>query len=179
MGVSGYETVAYSTILSRRSQSKLFRTRKSVLASAHNFPNVNHSPKMSTFTPNCSLPSDFVNYVSSPNTRGTLDILWSCLATILLCTWSIQHPNIPALWRPKTWVMQCMKYCVTIANKVQRMLVTLFAINQRISATYVTTYITAQSRRNNDSMEWTLTHSFYANMGGFVIRFTEETPSVR
>src|SRR5437016_2370014 len=31
----------------------------------------------------------------SPNSRGTLDILWSSLFTIFACTWTIQHPNIP------------------------------------------------------------------------------------
>ena len=36
-----------------------------------------------------------INFVSGPDTRGTLDILWSCLFTIIACTWTIQHLNIP------------------------------------------------------------------------------------
>lgn len=33
--------------------------------------------------------------MSSPDSRGTLDILWSSLFTIIACTWTIQHLNIP------------------------------------------------------------------------------------
>ncbi|KAH8599526.1 hypothetical protein B0O99DRAFT_328402 [Bisporella sp. PMI_857] len=47
------------------------------------------------FNPNCTTPNTVVNFVSTPNSRGTLNILWSCLFTIIACTWSIQHLNIP------------------------------------------------------------------------------------
>ncbi|KAM6484149.1 hypothetical protein HDV62DRAFT_357541 [Trichoderma sp. SZMC 28011] len=46
------------------------------------------------FETNCSAPVTKSNYVSSPNTRGTLDILWSSLFTIFACTWTLQHPNV-------------------------------------------------------------------------------------
>ncbi len=48
------------------------------------------------FEANCTTPSTYpTNFVSSPNSRGTLDILWSCLFTICACTWTIQHLNVP------------------------------------------------------------------------------------
>jgi hypothetical protein len=47
------------------------------------------------FDTTCTLPTGLVNFVSSPDSRGTLDILWSCLFTIVACTWTIQHLNIP------------------------------------------------------------------------------------
>jgi hypothetical protein len=47
------------------------------------------------FDTTCTVPSVSANFVSSPDTRGTLDILWSCLFTIIACTWTIQHLNIP------------------------------------------------------------------------------------
>src|ERR1700735_1559221 len=47
------------------------------------------------FDPMCSVPTTHVNFVSSPNSRGTLDILWSSLFMILACTWTIQHLNVP------------------------------------------------------------------------------------
>ncbi|PYH42967.1 uncharacterized protein BP01DRAFT_302083 [Aspergillus saccharolyticus JOP 1030-1] len=55
----------------------------------------------SRFDTNCTLPAtqDRVNYVSSPNTRGTLSIVWSCLFTIIACTWTVQHPSLP--WQRK------------------------------------------------------------------------------
>lgn len=36
-------------------------------------------------------------WVSSPNGRGTFDIIWGCLLTIFLCTWTSLHLNIPSL----------------------------------------------------------------------------------
>jgi hypothetical protein len=35
--------------------------------------------------------------VGNPSHRGTLNILESCLFTIVLCTWSVLHLNVPAL----------------------------------------------------------------------------------
>ncbi|CZR66680.1 uncharacterized protein PAC_16581 [Phialocephala subalpina] len=48
-----------------------------------------------TFPAICTKPTDVVNYVSSTNTRSTLDIIWSCLLTIVACTRSVQHLNVP------------------------------------------------------------------------------------
>ncbi|KGO36578.1 hypothetical protein PEXP_104390 [Penicillium expansum] len=39
-----------------------------------------------------SLP---VGWQDGPNRRGTWDIVLSCLTTILACTWTIQHLNVP------------------------------------------------------------------------------------
>jgi len=50
---------------------------------------------MTQFNLNCTLPLTIVNYVDQPNTRGTFDILWACLTSTFLCTYSIQHPNVP------------------------------------------------------------------------------------
>src|SRR5271163_4565510 len=48
-----------------------------------------------TFHTNCTAPSTSVNFVWSNETRGTIDILWSCLFTIIACTWTVQHLNVP------------------------------------------------------------------------------------
>jgi hypothetical protein len=50
---------------------------------------------MTQFSPNCTLPLTIVSYVDQPNTRGTFDILWTFLTTIFLCTYYVQHPNVP------------------------------------------------------------------------------------
>lgn len=47
------------------------------------------------FESTCTIPPSRVNFVSSPDSRGILDIFWSCLFTIIACTWTIQHLNIP------------------------------------------------------------------------------------
>jgi hypothetical protein len=34
-------------------------------------------------------------WVASPNERGTIDIVWSCIVTIFLCSWSVLFLNVP------------------------------------------------------------------------------------
>lgn len=46
------------------------------------------------FDTKCSTPENPTNFVSSPDSRGTLDILWSCAFMIITCTWTIQHLNV-------------------------------------------------------------------------------------
>jgi hypothetical protein len=41
------------------------------------------------FNTSCTVLTVLINFVSSPDSRGTLDILWSCLFTIITCTWTI------------------------------------------------------------------------------------------
>ncbi|KAF2274461.1 uncharacterized protein EI97DRAFT_495246 [Westerdykella ornata] len=40
-------------------------------------------------------PAVVSGWVSSPNTRGTMDIIWSSFLTIFLCTWTAVSLNIP------------------------------------------------------------------------------------
>lgn len=56
-------------------------------------------------------------FIREPNGRGTIDLLWSCLFTWILCLWAVFHINIPSiefqrmrnsvaiedLWRAKDW----------------------------------------------------------------------------
>jgi hypothetical protein len=49
----------------------------------------------STFKTTCSVPNIITHFVSSPDTRGTLGVLWSCLFTIVAYTLTIQHLNVP------------------------------------------------------------------------------------
>jgi hypothetical protein len=37
-----------------------------------------------------------VGWRDGPSERGTLTILWSCLSTVIACTWTILHLNIPS-----------------------------------------------------------------------------------
>lgn len=43
----------------------------------------------------CTLSIISVSYVESPNVRSSLDILWSSFATLIACTYSVLHLNVP------------------------------------------------------------------------------------
>lgn len=47
------------------------------------------------YKPDCPAPPEHINYASSPPVRGTLDIIWACLAVVLTCTWAVQHLSVP------------------------------------------------------------------------------------
>ena len=51
---------------------------------------------MITFYPNCTLPTGHPSgFVTGPNIRSTLSIVWSCLGVILLSSLSVLHLNVP------------------------------------------------------------------------------------
>lgn len=130
-----------------------------------------------TDTSNTQLPPH-AKFVSSPKSRGTLDILWSSLFTILASTWTVQHLNVPEQrncckqgWRGSLkwytkkfftgakWIM-----ITTIAPEV----VIGMACYDLLAAKRI-----AQDLRKfalEDDVPWTLTHSYFANMGVFTIQ---------
>jgi hypothetical protein len=68
-----------------------------------------------------------VGYVAPRDGRSTLELIWSCLVTIGLCTWTVQRPNIvpftkqglPELARKRlSWMTQtvsCPEYVTYVA----------------------------------------------------------------
>lgn len=137
---------------------------------------------MSTFSPNCTLPEATVNYVSSPDIQGTLDVLWSCLSILLLCTWTVQHLNVPFKRNPPTKLASILQAILLVAEKALWMLVNLIfpewmlgkALLDLVSARFCQK--TLEPYAEKDGREWTLTHSFFANLGDFAIVFSDDTP---
>src|SRR6266536_3517924 len=128
---------------------------------------------MKSFAANCTLPTSAANFVSTPNTRGTLDILWSSLNTLLLCTWTIQHLNILVQSRPRTRVQKLRRKFWIYRSKVKWMVTTLLAPEYLIGKTFVD-FLSAWHLREEmrvwaerDGVDWTISHVFFANMGGF------------
>jgi hypothetical protein len=136
---------------------------------------------MSFFDPNCTLPSSaVVNYVSSCNIRGTLDILWSCTFTLFICTWTAQHLNIPrqdvqnskrSLWSPLSI------FAKSSWPKIKWMIVAL-VLPEFLVGRAVQDWMRARASSQDERMKyfarldgtmWTIEHGFYANMGGFIV----------
>ncbi|KDR74669.1 hypothetical protein GALMADRAFT_42196, partial [Galerina marginata CBS 339.88] len=97
-----------------------------------------------------------------PNTRSTWDILWSCLATIFASSWVSVHPNILAPdegpWRDSLQRLELMFWSV-ISPEV----IVYWAASQWYGARHL-----VKKFRKYDS-EWTTTHGYFIQMGGFVL----------
>ena len=103
-------------------------------------------------------------WVSSPNGRGTLDIVWSCLITIFLCVWTSLHLNVPASHETyvQRWARK-LRWCVQATMAPE--FVVGFATGQKVEARK-----SIEMWRRSGYHGWTMRHGFYANMGGFVLQ---------
>ena len=117
-------------------------------------------------------------WVSTDCGRGTSDILWSCLATIILCVWTVIHLPLPCCSRfergrlvpgepSRTWRNWLIRSGIVpaIISVVAPEILTITAISEFIEARYTTKRMT--------EMNWTLIHGFFLNMGGICLK----TPS--
>ncbi|KAK5045119.1 hypothetical protein LTR84_009452 [Exophiala bonariae] len=106
-----------------------------------------------------------VGWVPQPDTRGTFDILCSCLFTIFICCWTIVHPNIAI---PRTSTIQRLldkTICLLIAAFAPEVVVFISWSDYTFARQLATRYA-AEPRVCG---KWTKTHSFFAGMGGFTM----------
>ena len=110
--------------------------------------------------------------------RGTSDILWSCLATILLCVWTVIHLPVPCCSRFKNGILVPGEPSRSWRNWIIRSGI-VPAVASFITPGFLTyTALCELAKARNikkkfTEMDWTLTHAFFFNMGGFCL----ETPS--
>jgi hypothetical protein len=131
-----------------------------------------------TFETVCSKPSDVVNYVSSADTRSTLDILWSCLLTTIACTWSVQHLNVPEQRDGRDpGLLGDIKWSVKRTwTSTKWMLATAIAPEMLLWKGWADRGLTRSNQpglkrlADIDGVPWTLSHTHFSNMGGFVLR---------
>jgi len=135
---------------------------------------------MAIFDINCTLPPHATTFVQAPNARGTLDIVYSCLAVIVLCTWSVLHLNVPTQITPEKWhhrVMRCLSRTFT---KVGWMAFNVLAPEWPFAQAVCGLMSERQLKKEfakytrSDEVRWTVSHTQLANMGGFVIRFSQD-----
>ncbi|PMD42976.1 hypothetical protein L207DRAFT_552894 [Hyaloscypha variabilis F] len=137
-----------------------------------------------TFETTCTHPSTPINYVSSVDARGTMDILWSCLFTILACTWTVLHLNVPEQRedRDPGWKGNIKWMIKRGLTSTTWMLITIAAPEVLISK-YIGDLASAKADlqkmkkfADDDEVPWTLSHAFLANMGGFAVRWWVPKP---
>ena len=114
--------------------------------------------------------------------RGTSDILWSCLATILLCVWTVIHLPVPCCSRFEKGQLVPGEPSRSLRNWVIRSGIVPAVISviapEFLTYTAISEYLGArkskkQMKKQMGQTELTLTHAWFLDMGGFCL----ETPS--
>lgn len=141
---------------------------------------------MDYFSPNCTFPPNDVRYVGDANIRSTLDIFWSCAATLTACTYSVLHLNVPRqrLDGDSKWTTDLRWSLGRLAKKLKWCVITIF-MPELILVKAMSDWLNArrQLRELHNAAPkvahaWKLTHMLFADMGGFVLRYQNSSKSV-
>ncbi|KAK1219029.1 hypothetical protein PQX77_018257 [Marasmius sp. AFHP31] len=106
---------------------------------------------------------------SDSSTRAVYGIIWGCLTTIVACTWLAIHPNVPNPNDSRLGILSRRAMIMGFAILVPEY-TTVWAFRQWSTARRI-------SRRMTHRPEWTITHSFFLVMGGFML--VDKTRPVR
>ena len=111
-------------------------------------------------------------WVAEPDGRGTWSVVWSCLATIFICTWSALHLDVPK----KNGVLYLLR------RKIGWMLVAILApevLSVRAFARYLRARALLKDLIKYASSEWTLTHAQFVCTEGFYIHGPQQQKEER
>lgn len=108
-----------------------------------------------------------VGWASQPNGRGTIDIIWSCIFTLFLCVWTVLCLNVPASGT-SFWIFTRRKIKWMVVAAIGPEWVTGLAGGQWSIAHR------SAKRLRALGYEWTITHSFFADMGGLRLKLKDD-----
>ncbi|KAI9894871.1 MAG: hypothetical protein M1814_000091 [Vezdaea aestivalis] len=100
-----------------------------------------------------------------PNTRGTFDIIRTCIQTVILCGWTSICVNVPDLGNGRQFDLILDKFRFVMLTFLGPELVFLLAFGQ-----YQSARASVKQFKASGFDDWTLTHAFYADMGGIRVR---------
>jgi len=127
-----------------------------------------------SFNPECTLPPPGTNYVSGPNTRSTLGILWNCLSIIILCTWSIQHLNVPIYRGEAKNIRQKLWWSLrNLWARLKWMILTILAPEFLLGKALDELFVAWPWGRG---ARFTMVQAYLANMGYFVLDVSDIGP---
>ena len=107
-------------------------------------------------------------WTSSPNGRGSFDVLWTCVATIFLSTWSAICMNVPDPSESRWDIIKRKAWITSISIMGSEFLLAYSLGEWRSASISVARF---KQLRHDD--KWTLKHAFFADMGGFVLRTSD------
>ncbi len=113
-------------------------------------------------------------WTSGPNGRGTINIIYSCGITMFLCSWSILCLNVPGPDDSPFRLFRRRVYITALAFLGPEFLFQI-ALGQMLSARNSVQQFRESNQQlpNEEKVKWTMTHAFYADMGGFKLRIKE------
>lgn len=120
-------------------------------------------------TQNATSDTLIYGWVSINCGRGTSEILRSCLFTIFLCVWTVLHRPVPRYQGPRAHSFRTK----IVRSKIVPAIIVLIA-PEFLIFTAVRDFQDAMQRKkelnNLGSCEFTLTHGFFFDMGGFCLK---------
>ncbi|CZR55916.1 uncharacterized protein PAC_05804 [Phialocephala subalpina] len=139
-----------------------------------------------TLAPSCSNLEQPAGFVGIPPTRCTFDILWSSIFTIFACTWTILHLNVPEQRdrRDPGWRGDMKWFWKGAWTKTKWMIPTMVAPELLLSFA-MGNFAHAKEERDKlkglieqDGVPWSLTHSLFVDMGGFVLEAVKDQSEI-
>lgn len=113
---------------------------------------------------------DQKGFVGESGGRGTVDIIWGCLFTIILCVTASLRINYPST-SEHTWQVWARSFRWFIVCLAAPELLMILATGQRQEARR-----SVNNWQSSGYFKWTLRHGFYANMGGIILRPRDSEP---
>jgi hypothetical protein len=114
--------------------------------------------------------SILAGWTPSPQGRGTIDILWTCGATISLCCWTALCLNVPPPeWG--RWRRLGQKVLIGYLSMIGPEFICQLALGQWASARN-----SVGDFKRSGYHEWSMCHAFVADMGGFVLHAPDWVP---
>ena len=105
-------------------------------------------------------------WVPEPHGRGTWSIVWSCLVTIFICTWSVLHLDVPK--RHGWWYLFYRKVGWMLLAALAPEYNLFMAVDNFFQARVLLGYLVTHG-----GDEWTLVHAEFAVAGGIRVKSPE------
>jgi hypothetical protein len=128
-----------------------------------------------TFKPNCTFPPPSSNLVLAADVRGTFEILWTSIFALVTCCWTVLHLNIPRRRSKKTKLKSTVSKIIGFWPKFKWMVLTLiipeFLVGKALQDRHLAKASVDEMKdlAKTAGFDWTVTHGFYADMGGFAL----------
>ena len=106
----------------------------------------------------------------SPDGRGTIDLVYSCLLTIFLCTWSVLCVNVPAASDRFAQIFLRKMMFATLGLLGPEFIV------QAAPGQYLSAKESVKLFQDSGHRGWTIKHCFFADMGGLVLQTPDFPP---